>query len=145
MGHPWLLFHLFSSFQTNITIFTKNKCETCPSSILWWDSNPQPSEHETPPITIRPGLPGRVVMLRWFNALWLAKKSCDLTWSIKMLGGNEALWVIQVTWWFLTNQRGYLLSCYISNVTSFSHSESFILALHRYATPNLFMTSDPVL
>ena len=26
-------FHLFSSFQTNITIFTTNICEKCPSSI----------------------------------------------------------------------------------------------------------------
>ena len=27
MGHPRPLFHLFSSFQTNITIFTTNICE----------------------------------------------------------------------------------------------------------------------
>ena len=27
MGHPRPLFHLFSSFQANITIFTTNKCE----------------------------------------------------------------------------------------------------------------------
>ena len=27
MGHPWPLFHSFSSFQTNITILTTNKCE----------------------------------------------------------------------------------------------------------------------
>ena len=53
----WPLFHLFSSFQANITIFTANKCEKCPSSIQGWGSNPQPSEHESPPITTRPGLP----------------------------------------------------------------------------------------
>ena len=27
MGHPQTLFRLFSSFQTNFTIFTTNKCE----------------------------------------------------------------------------------------------------------------------
>ena len=27
MGPPWPLFHLFSSFQTHITIFSTNKCE----------------------------------------------------------------------------------------------------------------------
>ena len=27
MGKPWPLFHLFSSFQTHITMFTTNKCE----------------------------------------------------------------------------------------------------------------------
>ena len=57
MGHPRPLFHLFSSFQTNITIFTTNICEKCPSSIRCWDSNPQPLEHESPPITTWPGLP----------------------------------------------------------------------------------------
>ena len=51
------LFRLFSSFQTNITIFTANKCEKCPSCKWRWDSNPQPSEHESPPITTRPGIP----------------------------------------------------------------------------------------
>ena len=50
MAHPWPL------FQTNITIFTTNNREKCPSSIRCWDSNPQPSEPETPTITTRPGL-----------------------------------------------------------------------------------------
>ena len=27
MGQPWPLFHLLSSFQTHITIFSTNKCE----------------------------------------------------------------------------------------------------------------------
>ena len=30
--------------------------EKCPSSIRCRDSNPQPSEHESPPITTRPGI-----------------------------------------------------------------------------------------
>ena len=30
------------SFQTNITIFTTNNVKNCPSSIQYWDSNPQP-------------------------------------------------------------------------------------------------------
>ena len=47
----------FQSFQTNIiTIFTTNIFEKCPSSIRCQDSNPQPSEHESLPITNRPGL-----------------------------------------------------------------------------------------
>ena len=59
MGYPRPLFRLFSSFQTNISILTKNICEIllCPSSIRRLDSNPRPSEHESPPITTRPGLP----------------------------------------------------------------------------------------
>ena len=57
MGLPRPLFHLFSSFHRNITIFTANICEKCPSCIRWWYSNSGPSEHESPPITTRPGLP----------------------------------------------------------------------------------------
>ena len=51
------LFYIFSSFQTNITIFTTNKCDNCPYSIRWWDSNPQPLDHESPPIATKPGIP----------------------------------------------------------------------------------------
>ena len=55
MGHPRPLFCLFLSFQTNITIFTTNKCEKWPFSTLrCWNSNPRPSYHESPPITTRP-------------------------------------------------------------------------------------------
>ena len=56
-----LFFRLFSSFQKDITILTTNICEIilCPSSIQRWDSNPQPLEHECPPITTRPGLGSR--------------------------------------------------------------------------------------
>ena len=45
----------FRSFS-NITNFTTNQCEKCPSSIWYWDLNPQSLEHESPPITTRPGL-----------------------------------------------------------------------------------------
>ena len=51
LGHPRNLFSLFSSFQTNITIFTTNKCGKSPSSRRCWDSNPRPLEHESPPLT----------------------------------------------------------------------------------------------
>ena len=47
----------FLSFQANITIFTTSICGKCPSSIWCWDSNPRPSEHESTPLTNRPGLP----------------------------------------------------------------------------------------
>ena len=58
-ANPGLFFVYFLSFQTNNTIFTTNQCEkmSSPSSIRYRDSNPQPLEHEFPPITTRPGLP----------------------------------------------------------------------------------------
>ena len=61
MDHSRALFRLFSSFQPNITSFTTNKCEKCPSSIRCWDSNPRHSEHKSSPITTRPGLLPRLV------------------------------------------------------------------------------------
>ena len=51
------LFRLFSFFQTNITFFITNKCEKCPSRKQHYDSNLRPLEHESPPITTKPGLP----------------------------------------------------------------------------------------
>ena len=60
MGQSPPLFNVFSSFQTNITILTTNKCEKYPSSIWHWDSNSQPSDFESPPFTTRPGLPSFV-------------------------------------------------------------------------------------
>ena len=56
MDQPLPLFNLFPSFQTHITIFTTNKGEKWQSSIQCCDLNPQPSGHEPPPITPRPGL-----------------------------------------------------------------------------------------
>ena len=44
----------FSNIQYN---FTANIGEKCQSSIQYWESNPRPSEHESPPITTSPGLP----------------------------------------------------------------------------------------
>ena len=43
--HPGLFFIYLLTFQTNITIFTTNIGEKCPSNIRCWDSNPQPSVH----------------------------------------------------------------------------------------------------
>ena len=58
MGHPGLFFVYFRSLQTHInTILQKIDVKKCPSSIRRWDSNPRPSERESPPITARPGLP----------------------------------------------------------------------------------------
>ena len=53
-GLFFVYFRLFNFF---------NKCQF---SILCWDSNPQPSKHESPPITNRPGL---LHLIKVFN-LW---------------------------------------------------------------------------
>ena len=58
MGHTRPLFRLFLvSFKQTIQILQQIIVKKCPFSIWCWDSNSQPLEHETPPITTRPGLP----------------------------------------------------------------------------------------
>ena len=61
MSYPWLLFPLFLSFQTNITILQQMYVEKCPSSICRWDLNPRHSEHESRPIITRSGLPPNLI------------------------------------------------------------------------------------
>ena len=56
MGHPRPLLRLFSFFQKTIQFLLQLYAKICLSSILWcWDSNPRPPEHESSPITTRPG------------------------------------------------------------------------------------------
>ena len=55
------LFFNLSSFLINSTNFTTNKCEKCPSGIRHWDSNSQPSDYESHPLTTRPGLPPTII------------------------------------------------------------------------------------
>ena len=58
MGQPRPLFVYFRSFQTINRIFTTNQCEKCQCiQFRLQDSNPRPFEHESSPITTRPGLP----------------------------------------------------------------------------------------
>ena len=69
----------FWSFQTNITIFTTNICEKCPSSMWCWYSNPHPSEHEHPHIITRPGLPPFKINLQWSTFWWVKRLVKSLT------------------------------------------------------------------
>ena len=55
MGQRRPLFRLFLVFSKKQYNFYNNSM--CPSSIWHRDSNPQPFEHESSPITTRPGLP----------------------------------------------------------------------------------------
>ena len=54
---PGLFLNIFGQFQIKTTIFTTNQGKNCPSSIWCWDTNPQPSQYRSSPITTRPGLP----------------------------------------------------------------------------------------
>ena len=57
MGHPRPLFQLFSVSPSNSTILKQINVKNDSSRMRCWDSNSQPIDYQTPPITIRPGLP----------------------------------------------------------------------------------------
>ena len=57
MGHPGLFLIYFCLFKHTLQFLQQINVIKCPSSIQCWDSNPQPLEHESPPITTRPGIP----------------------------------------------------------------------------------------
>ena len=65
-ANPGLFLIYFWSFQTNNTIFKTIQCENVTSSLRCADLNPQPLEHESSPITNRPGLPPNNVFLNLF-------------------------------------------------------------------------------
>ena len=66
-AHPGV-FIIFPFFQTHITNLTTNRYVTkCPSSTRFWDSNSRPLEHESIPITTRPGLSPTIVYNGYLN------------------------------------------------------------------------------
>ena len=70
MGQPGLFFIYFRLFKHTPQFFTTNKCENCPSSIWCWDSNSRSLEHESPPITTRPGLPPLFPTFTTLKCIW---------------------------------------------------------------------------
>ena len=57
MGYSQPLFAYFRLFKPTLQFLQQINVKKYPSSIQCWDLNPQPLEHESPPITTRPGLP----------------------------------------------------------------------------------------
>ena len=74
-------FHLFSSFQTTLQILQQLNVKKCPSSIRCWDSNSRPLEHESPPITTRPGLPPET----FFSKVCKWVCPCSPKWAVTTL------------------------------------------------------------
>ena len=54
-GHSCFCF--FRPFKQTLQFLQQICLKNSPSNICCWDSNPQPSDHEPPHITPRPGLP----------------------------------------------------------------------------------------
>ena len=80
MGQPRPLFCLFLIFSNKQYFFTKYQCEKFPSTIQRQDSNPQPLEHESSPITSRP---------RPYNCLSHRSRCAALVWPLPGLAARR--------------------------------------------------------
>ena len=54
---PSLFFIYFCLFKQTLQFLQQINVKKCPPSIWCWDLKPRSSEHESLPITTRPGLP----------------------------------------------------------------------------------------
>ena len=54
---PASFLFIFVFSNKHYKFYNKYECEKCPSSIRHRDSNSQPSDYESPPLTTKPGLP----------------------------------------------------------------------------------------
>ena len=81
-------------FQTHITNFTTNMyVKKCPSSIRCGDLNSWPLEHESSPITIRPGLPHAIVTVYLFLT-----NTVPFTLLLNQYPSNHYLLVLEWFW-----------------------------------------------
>ena len=78
MGQPRPLFCFFIFSNKHYKFNNKYKCEKCPSSIWHWDSNSQPSDYESPPLTTRPKLPPKIRYLCLEYSIFALKVSSEL-------------------------------------------------------------------
>ena len=84
---------IFGRFKQTIQFYNKSMWKmSCPSRIWCRDSNPWPLEHESPPITTRPGLPFMIIMFIFVifkPQKWQQECPWHLTKSLKVQ--NDAL------------------------------------------------------
>ena len=57
MANPGLFFVYFRLFKQTLQLLQQINVKKCPSSIWHQDSNSQPPDYESPPLTTIPGLP----------------------------------------------------------------------------------------
>ena len=104
MAHPRPLFRLFSSFQTNTTILTTNKCKKCPSIIRRWDSNSQPYDYESPHLTTRPGLPPKLLKQCYLKLNYI-RTLVVLKWPILAVSAQGEIQIFKIS-----SKKSYITS-----------------------------------
>ena len=101
MGQRRPLFVYFRSFSNKQCQFFNKLMWKCPSSIWCRDSNSQPSDYESPPLTTRPGLPPKVVLVLYWSIM--TRHLPTYLQSSKrffLLGSFSLLCILGLTWIF---------------------------------------------
>ena len=83
----WSIPGLFLSFSVCFKKTLQILQQKCPSGIHCWDSNPRPSEHESPPITTRQGLPPY-----WTKILQNYIRSKKISWRLLDIFHSIEFW-----------------------------------------------------
>ena len=63
MGHPQSFSFIFGLCKQALQILQLINVKICTSSLQCWDSNLQPSDYESPPLTTRPGYTSLLLLL----------------------------------------------------------------------------------
>ena len=108
---PGLFCVYFWSFQTNYKFFTTNQCEKGPSSILRWDLNPQPLEHES-----SPGLPPQLFFIVFLLSLSISHTPKQYQWVLSTNAHSVESRKFSLT---LSWQPNYLITYFNLFVTVF--------------------------
>ena len=75
-----LFFAYFRLFKQTLQFLQQINVKQCPSNIQCWDSNSHTLEHESRPITTRPGLPPNLTLL--FSLKYVGTPSTLLCWQV---------------------------------------------------------------
>ena len=91
-ANPSLFLFIFSLFNQTLQFYSKSMWK-CPSSIWRRDSNSQPSDYESPPITTRLGLPSLSFSAIAKRVLCLCKNDHRSLCNKQILEQCKALWL----------------------------------------------------
>ena len=71
-ANPGLFFVYFHLFKQTLQFLQQINVKKCPSSIRRQDSNSQPSDFESPPLTTRPRLPPNILSISYSHPLFIS-------------------------------------------------------------------------
>ena len=90
-ANPGLFFVYFRLFKQTLQLLQQINVKKCPSSIRHRDSNSQPSDYESPPLTTRPKLPPKIRYPCLEYSIFALRVSSEL-WSLSLFDTLCFIW-----------------------------------------------------